>query len=99
MIPLGGFAVDCRVLAFTVAATLLTSLLFGALPALTARRIDLRTAIAADSNSVAGGSRRVRGVLIGAEVALTVVLVAASGLLVRTLAHLETCRRDLTHAM
>ncbi|MGC1359536.1 MAG: ABC transporter permease [Silvibacterium sp.] len=90
MIPLGGFAVDGRVLAFTVAATLLTSLLFGALPALTARGIDLRTAIAANSNSVAGGSRRVRGVLIGAEVALTVVLVAASGLLVRTLAHLET---------
>jgi predicted permease len=90
MIPLGGFALDCRVLVFTVAATLLTSLFFGALPALTARRIDLRAAIAANSKSVAGGSRRLRAVLITAEVALTVVLVAASGLLVRTLVHLET---------
>lgn len=90
MIPLGGFALDGRVLAFTVAATVLTSLLFGALPALTARRIDLRAAIAENSYSVAGGSRRLRSILISAEVALTVILVAASGLLVRTLVHLET---------
>jgi predicted permease len=90
MIPLGGFALNGGVLAFTVVATLLTSLLFGALPALTARCIDLRLAIASNSNSVAGGSRRLRAVLISAEVALTVVLVAASGLLVRTLVHLET---------
>jgi predicted permease len=90
MIPLGGFTLDGRVLCFTIAATVLTSLFFGALPALAARRIDLRTAIAANSNSVAGGSRRLRTVLISAEVALTVVLVAASGLLVRTLTHLET---------
>lgn len=90
MIPIGGFVLDGRVLAFTIAATLVTSLFFGALPALTARRIDLRSAIAANSNSVAGGSRRLRAVLISAEVALAVMLVAASGLLVRTLAHLET---------
>jgi predicted permease len=90
MISLGGFALDGRVLVFTGMATLVTSLLFGALPALTARRIELRAAIAASSYSVAGGSRRLRTFLIGAEVALTVVLVSASGLLVRTLAHLET---------
>ncbi|HTV04272.1 MAG TPA: ABC transporter permease [Acidobacteriaceae bacterium] len=90
MIPLGGFTLDARVLAFTVVVTLLTSLLFGALPALSSRRIDLRTAIAQSSHSVAGGSRRLRSVLISAEVALTVVLVAASGLLIRTLVYLET---------
>lgn len=90
MIPLGGFTLDARVLVFTVAVTLLTSLFFGALPALSARRIDLRTAIAQSSHSVAGGARRLRSVLISAEVALTVVLVAASGLLIRTLVHLET---------
>ncbi|HTW44141.1 MAG TPA: ABC transporter permease [Acidobacteriaceae bacterium] len=90
MIPLGGFTLDARVLVFTVAVTLLTSLFFGALPALSARRIDLRTAIAQSSHSVAGGSRRLRSILISAEVALTVVLVAASGLLIRTLVHLET---------
>lgn len=90
MIPMGGFTLDARVLAFAVAVTVLTSLLFGALPALSARRMDLRTAIAENSNSVAGGHRRLRSILISAEVALTVMLVAASGLLVRTLVHLET---------
>ena len=90
MIPMGGFVLDARVLVFAVAATVLTSLLFGALPALSARRMDLRTAIAENSNSIAGGHRRLRSILIGAEVALTVMLVAASGLLVRTLVHLET---------
>ena len=90
MIPLGGFALDGRVLGFTIAATVFTTLLFGALPALAGRRIDLRAAIAENSYSVAGGSRRLRSTLISAEVALTVVLLAASGLLVRTLVHLET---------
>jgi predicted permease len=90
MIPIGGFGLDARVLAFTAVAALLTSLLFGALPALETRRVDLRTGMAAATRSVAGGSGRVRQVLIGAEVALTVVLLAGAGLLVRTVAHLET---------
>ena len=67
-----------------------TSLLFGALPALETRRVDLRSSIAPGTRSVAGGSGRVRQWLIGAEVALTVVLLAAAGLLVRTVAHLES---------
>jgi predicted permease len=90
MIPIGGFTLDGRVLAFTVAATLLTSLLFGALPALETRRVDLRSSIATGTRSVAGGSSLIRKGLIGAEVALTVVLLAGAGLLIRTLVHLES---------
>lgn len=90
MIPVGGFHLDARVLAFTFAVSLLTSLLFGALPALQTRRVDLRSSIAAGSKAVAGGSGRTRQWLIGAEVALTVILLAAAGLLVRTLIHLES---------
>ncbi len=90
MVPLGGFTLDTRVLAFTLGASLVTSLLFGALPALQASRIDLRSSINAGSRAVLGGSNRLRQWLIGAEVALTVVLLAAAGLLVRTLIHLET---------
>lgn len=90
MIPVGGFHLDARVLAFTFGASLITSLLFGALPALQTRRVDLRSSIASGSQAVLGGSGRTRQWLIGAEVALTVILLAAAGLLVRTLIHLET---------
>ena len=90
VIPVGGFEIDVRVLAFTFGAAFLTSTLFGALPALQAWRIDLRSSIASGGRAVAGGSGRLRQWLIGAEVALTVVLLAAAGLMIRTLIHLET---------
>jgi predicted permease len=54
------------------------------------RRLDLRQTLAAGTRAVAGGSGRIRQWMIGAEVALTVVLLAGAGLLVRTLVHLET---------
>jgi predicted permease len=90
MMPLGGLAIDLRVLAFTFGASLFTSLLFGALPALQTRRVDLRGSMAAGSRGVAQGSSRLRQSLIGGQVALTVVLVAGAGLLVRSLIYLET---------
>ncbi|HTX40454.1 MAG TPA: ABC transporter permease [Acidobacteriaceae bacterium] len=90
MIPIRGFTLDGRVLAFAIGVSLLTSLLFGALPAMETRRVDLRSSIASGTRSVAGGSGRVRQWLIGAEVALTVVLLAGAGLLMRTVRHLET---------
>jgi predicted permease len=74
---------------FTLVVSLLSSILFGMLPALTTRNVDLRSSMA--SRAVArGGSLRLRQGLIAGEVALTVVLLAASGLLIRTLVHLET---------
>jgi macrolide transport system ATP-binding/permease protein len=80
---------DVRVLGFTLALTLCTSILFGMLPALSTRKVDLCSSIG--SRTVIGtGSARMRQFLIIGEVALTVVLLAAAGLLVRTLIHLET---------
>lgn len=90
MIPLGGLGMDTRVLAFAFGASLFTSLLFGVLPALQIRSVDLRSSISAGNRAVTRGSSRLRQVLIGGEVALTVVLVAGSGLLVRSLIYLET---------
>jgi len=88
-LPVTHVSLDGRVMAFTLAVSLLTSVLFGMLPALTARNVDLRFSMA--SRAVAsGGSVRLRQGLIAGEVALTVVLLAASGLLIRTLVHLET---------
>jgi len=90
MQPVGGFAIDLRALAFTFAVAMITSALFGALPALQAWRLDLRSSIVSGSRGIVGGSGRLRQWLIAAEVALTVVLLAAAGLMVRTLIHLET---------
>ena len=88
-LPVDSVPLDLRVLGFTLAVALLTSILFGMLPALAVRRVDLRSSIA--NRTVAGGERlRQRQVLIAGEVALTVVLLAGSGLLIHTLIHLET---------
>lgn len=80
---------DARVLGFTLIITLCTSILFGMLPALSTRKIDLRSSIGSRT-VITAGSVRLRQFLIIGEVALTVVLLAAAGLLVRTLIHLET---------
>ena len=88
-LPVATVPLDLRVLGFTLGLSVLTAVLFGVLPALAVRRVDLRSSIA--SRSVAGGERlRVRQVLIAGEVALTVLLLAGSGLLIRTLIHLQT---------
>ena len=88
-LPVAAVPLDSRVLGFSLAISLLTSVLFGVMPALAMRRLDLRSAIA--SRVGAGADRlRLRQVLIASEVALTVVLLAAAGLMIRTLAHLES---------
>lgn len=86
-LPVASVPLDNRVLGFTLLVSVATSVLFGMLPALTLRKLDLRSSV----RTVAGGSRlRLRQTLIAGEVALTVVLLAASGLLIRTLIHLQT---------
>jgi len=88
-LPVASVPLDIRVLAFTLLVSVLTSVLFGMLPALATRRFDLRSAIASRAN-IGGEHLGLRQALIVGEVALTVVLLAASGLLIRTLIHLQT---------
>jgi hypothetical protein len=77
------------VLAFTLVVSVLTSILFGMLPALATRKVDLRSSMAGRSGVGVGGVR-LRQTLIAGEIALTVVLLAASGLLIRSLIYLES---------
>ena len=87
-LPVASVPLDARVLTFTLLVSVLTSVLFGMLPALAARKVDLRSSMA--GRAVARvGSVRVRQTLIAGEVALTVVLLAGSGLLIRSLIHLD----------
>jgi predicted permease len=88
-LPVAHVPLDGRVMACTLVVSLLTSILFGMLPALASRNVDLRASMASRAVS-GGGSLRLRQGLIVGEVALTVVLLAGSGLLIRTLVHLET---------
>jgi len=88
-LPVDSVPLDLPVLAFTFVLSTLTSILFGMLPTLTVRKVDLRSSIA--SRALAGGAHvGLRQALIAGEVALTVVLLAGAGLLVRSLIHLET---------
>ena len=88
-LPVENVTLDVRVLAFAVAVSFMTSVLFGMLPATATHSFDLRSAIS-HRWGAGGAPMRFRQLLIAGEVALTVVLLAASGLLIRTLVHLET---------
>ncbi|HSR50415.1 MAG TPA: ABC transporter permease [Acidobacteriota bacterium] len=77
--------IDLTVLAVTAAASLLTGLLFGLLPALQASRSDVSLALR-QSDTRSGGGKGVwpRRLLVVAEVALCLVLLVGAGLLIRT---------------
>jgi predicted permease len=92
LLPTDNFSLDGRVFLFTLVVSLTASILAGMLPALALRRVDLRSAMAFGSNRAvsSAGNRKTRTLLIAGEIALTVVLVAASGLLIRSLIYLET---------
>ncbi|HEX7316271.1 MAG TPA: ABC transporter permease [Pyrinomonadaceae bacterium] len=82
--------IDTRVMAFTLLVSVLTGLGFGLAPALKASRQDL-------SGAMKGGVRtavvvrrsRARSLLVVAEVALSIVLLAGAGLLVKSLVRLQ----------
>lgn len=73
---------------FTVAATLVTILLFGLLPALQASRIDLRASISSGFRSTSRYAERLRGLLVTMEIGMASVLLVAAGLLSGSLVHL-----------
>jgi putative ABC transport system permease protein len=78
--------IDRWVLAFTLGASIATSLVFGLAPALYASKVDVDDALKqAGTRSVFGGGMvRLRGGLVVAEIALAVVLVSTAGLLIRS---------------
>ncbi|MGH9845706.1 MAG: ABC transporter permease [Blastocatellia bacterium] len=81
-------SLDARVLLFTALATLLTGVLFGLLPAWQATRRDLTSALKEEAANASGGAQkaRLRGALVVAQVALSVLALVCAGLFVRSLA-------------
>lgn len=74
-----------------VAATLVAFLLFGVVPGVLATRGQLAASLRLGGRSghLTRGHRRLRHVLVGAQVALALILLAGAGLLTRSLARLE----------
>jgi predicted permease len=80
-------ALDGRVLALSAGVCLLSTLLFGLVPALQARKLDLAAAMKSDSAAVVGGRGRAwaRSLLVVTQVSLSFALLVAAGLLLKSL--------------
>ena len=83
---LASATIDLRVLSITLAVSLAAGLLFGLVPALHARGVDLQSTLKTDgTRGSAGGPRSAfRSVLVAGELALAIVLLAGAGLLIRS---------------
>jgi putative ABC transport system permease protein len=86
----GEIEIDLWVLAFSLGVSVATGLIFGTFPAL-ASRVDLVSVLKAGGKGTGdmGGGSRVQSVLIVAQVAVSVVLLIAAGLLLLTVYRLQ----------
>ena len=86
---LRGLSLNLGVLEFTLAISLLTGIVFGLVPAVQASRLDLQDALK-EGTRAAGGSaqHRLRNALVVSEIALSLVLLAGAGMLMKSLVRL-----------
>ena len=91
-LPLAGFIqLDSRALGFMFLISVLTGVLFGLAPALQSSRANLNSTLKEGGRSTAGSARRhTRAALVIAEIALSLMLLVAAGLLLRSLARLQS---------
>ncbi|HVN80577.1 MAG TPA: ABC transporter permease [Terriglobia bacterium] len=85
-------SVDWRVLVFALLLSIVTGLFFGAAPAWRATKVNLHDSLkeASRATSSGSGSTRFRNLLVTTEIALSLVVLIAAGLMTRTLIALQT---------
>jgi len=82
---------DARVLAFTAAVSILSGIAFGLAPSLAAIRVQPLTTLKESSGTASASAKRFRSgkMLVGAQVALSLLLLICAGVLLRSLQSLE----------
>jgi putative ABC transport system permease protein len=86
---LDNLSVNAPILAFTLGVSLLTGLIFGIVPALSASRSDLNRSLKEGGRDSQAGGGRIRGALVIAEVAIALVLLLGAGLLLKSFMRLQ----------
>jgi putative ABC transport system permease protein len=84
--------IDARVLAFTLAVSVLTGMIFGIVPALQASKPDLNEALKEGTRGSTGGARRnrTRRLLVVSEIAMALMLLVCAGLMLRSFQQLQS---------
>ncbi len=82
-------SMDWRVLLFTFGVSFLTGVLFGLVPAMRAAKIDVQTTLKDQTRGTTGSHHKLQGVLVVAELALALVLLACAALTIRSVALLR----------
>ena len=77
-------SIDWRVIVFAVVLTFATTLICGSVPALRASRADVMGPLKDDSRQTSGATSRFSNGLVATQIAVSLILVVAAGLLVRT---------------
>ena len=92
---LNDISLDGTVLSFTFVVSVMTGVLFGLAPALRAARVDLTNSLKAGGRNTQGDGgfgnsrRKLRSLLVVAEVAISLMLLVGAGLLVRSFVRLQ----------
>ena len=78
--------IDEQVLAFTLLLSLLTSIIFGLVPALKSSNISLQQTLKEGSRTSSGGwlARRIQSVLVVTEISLALVVLIGAGLMIKS---------------
>jgi len=84
--------IDGQVLAFTVAVSLVTGILFGLVPAIQLSKADVQSVLRDEGRGSGGGRRRnfLRSMLVVSQVALSLILLIGAGLLMRSFVSLRS---------
>lgn len=94
LIPLAGQAsIDLRVLGFSLAVSLVAGTAAGLIPMLQVSKLDLNRSLKGGGRlSPGAGQRHIRKILVITEMALSIVLLAGAGLLIKSLLELRSVR-------